>query len=626
NGWLMANSGNSIYVHQNGNMLLTLLSAAAGMDAYLRADNGIRMYNGYGMDMGYINAGRTVDLYTKHGDIDDVRILANGAVVNAKAMEGTVKLKGIGGELPLGEIVEKGRIVDIEAKAREWKIEELVDAYKEAAREYAEYLKENKETIINAVDQYLVAGANKKAAKEAYLQEVVNKFLLDKGYSAEAIAAIKEYAFSGADPEAAAAIDEFKQAFAQKRKRYGYSDDDISAWWDTVLNYTGGKEALDEAGAESRLADIAKDETDPVKKAEKEAAKQKEAEEAAKAAEEVAKQKAEPAWQEAEASLMQQVDAKVAEYEALAAAIDDLLANNSEVRSSYNAYKEELGEPDRQVSREDLFYDIARAMQKEKGVEFKSFTEVMGMWLYAKGGSTEMKEAGHALLTEIAKQKVQGEGQFVQQVAAQMAQEAKEKQASLEAETTKYLLAQFTQDAANIAAQKAAAKAAAQKAAEEAAAKKAAEEQKVKQSCFTADSPVATPKGERPISELAVGDEVITLDCNGREIVGTVTEVMTPREEEIVEVTFSNGTVWHTTESQTIWLGHEQNYEIKDDAVGRPALVRGGESIAITSVKYTGKYETVYDVLIGEEEDEDVIFVAGIAAEGYFTRGERGLS
>lgn len=137
---------------------------------------------------------------------------------------------------------------------------------------------------------------------------------------------------------------------------------------------------------------------------------------------------------------------------------------------------------------------------------------------------------------------------------------------------------------------------------------------------------MATPKGERPISELAVGDEVITLDCNGREITGTVTEVMTPREEEIVEVTFSNGTVWHTTESQTIWLGHEQNYEIKDDAVGRPALVRGGESIAITSVKYTGKYETVYDVLIGEEEDEDVIFVAGIAAEGYFTRGERGLS
>ncbi|WP_303840572.1 leukotoxin LktA family filamentous adhesin [Selenomonas ruminantium] len=101
NGWLMANSGNSIYVHQNGNMPLTLLSAAAGMDAYLRADNGIRMYNGYGMDMGYINAGRTVDLYTKKGDIEGIRILANGTWVNAKAPAGKVSLVNVGGELKI---------------------------------------------------------------------------------------------------------------------------------------------------------------------------------------------------------------------------------------------------------------------------------------------------------------------------------------------------------------------------------------------------------------------------------------------------------------------------------------------------------------------------------------------
>ncbi|MBR4684252.1 MAG: hypothetical protein IKO95_05480, partial [Spirochaetia bacterium] len=35
--------------------------------------------------------------------------------------------------------------------------------------------------------------------------------------------------------------------------------------------------------------------------------------------------------------------------------------------------------------------------------------------------------------------------------------------------------------------------------------------------------------------------------------------------------------------------------------------------------------ETVYDVLVGEEEDEDVIFVSGIAAEGYLTQKERKL-
>ena len=142
--------------------------------------------------------------------------------------------------------------------------------------------------------------------------------------------------------------------------------------------------------------------------------------------------------------------------------------------------------------------------------------------------------------------------------------------------------------------------------------------------CFVGDSKVATPEGERPIRELAVGDKVLTLDADGKEIVGIVTEVVTPQEEEIVEVAFSNGTVWRTTASQTVYLGHEQNYMVQD-AKGKTALLRGGGSVTVTDVKFTGARETVYDVLIGEEEDEDVIFVAGIAAEGYFTKGERGL-
>ena len=103
NGWLMANSGKSLYVHQNGNLPLYLLSAAAGMDAYLRAENGIRMYNGYGMNRGYINAGRLIDLYTARGDIEGIRILANGAVVNAEAYEGNVDLIGVGGDLVIGK-------------------------------------------------------------------------------------------------------------------------------------------------------------------------------------------------------------------------------------------------------------------------------------------------------------------------------------------------------------------------------------------------------------------------------------------------------------------------------------------------------------------------------------------
>ena len=95
NGWLDANSGQSVYVHQNGNIPLRILSIAAGMDAYLYAYNGIRMVNDYGMNMGYINVGRFVDLFTEGGDISGVRILDNGSSVNTWAALGKVTLQKI---------------------------------------------------------------------------------------------------------------------------------------------------------------------------------------------------------------------------------------------------------------------------------------------------------------------------------------------------------------------------------------------------------------------------------------------------------------------------------------------------------------------------------------------------
>lgn len=106
NGWLMANSGKSLYVHQNGKIPLTLLSAAAGMDAYLHADNGIRMYDGYGMNMGYVRAGQLINLNTNQGNIWDVRVLANGALVNARALNGKIRLVNINGELRIGEFID----------------------------------------------------------------------------------------------------------------------------------------------------------------------------------------------------------------------------------------------------------------------------------------------------------------------------------------------------------------------------------------------------------------------------------------------------------------------------------------------------------------------------------------
>ena len=142
--------------------------------------------------------------------------------------------------------------------------------------------------------------------------------------------------------------------------------------------------------------------------------------------------------------------------------------------------------------------------------------------------------------------------------------------------------------------------------------------------CFAGDSEVAVPGGVKLIKDLKVGDKVITLDASGKEIIGVVTEVMTPAEEEIVEVTFSNGTLLRTTESQPLYLAHGQHCLVKF-AKGKKALLRNGGTVTVLDVKYTGKRETVYDVLVGEEESEDVIFVSGIAAEGYLTQKERKL-
>ena len=142
--------------------------------------------------------------------------------------------------------------------------------------------------------------------------------------------------------------------------------------------------------------------------------------------------------------------------------------------------------------------------------------------------------------------------------------------------------------------------------------------------CFTGDSEVAVPGGVKCIKDLQLGDKVITLDASGKEIIGVVTEVMQPAEEEIVEVAFSDGTLWHTTESQTLYLAHNQHCMVKF-AKGKKALLRDGRTVTVTDVRYTGKRETVYDVLVGEDGDENVFFVAGIATEGYFTQREREL-
>ena len=98
--------------------------------------------------------------------------------------------------------------------------------------------------------------------------------------------------------------------------------------------------------------------------------------------------------------------------------------------------------------------------------------------------------------------------------------------------------------------------------------------------------------------------------------------------EELMALAESEG-ISLTKEEAEAYLADMEDVELNvksctvREALGKTVLKRGGAAVTVTGVKSAGIFETVYDVLVGEEADEDVIFVAGIAAEGYFTQGER---
>ena len=92
-----------VYLHQtaagdNPAQVLTIQNAATGT-LVLEADNGMQMTTEAGKDIGYLNA-NSINLQAANGDIgkagDGIRILENGAVINAKAENGSVYLQGAG--------------------------------------------------------------------------------------------------------------------------------------------------------------------------------------------------------------------------------------------------------------------------------------------------------------------------------------------------------------------------------------------------------------------------------------------------------------------------------------------------------------------------------------------------
>ena len=104
-GNLEANTdtGHGVYLHQTAAggkpaQVLTIQDAATGT-LVLKADNGMQMTTEAGKNIGYLNA-NSINLQAANGNIgkadDGIRILENGAVINAQAENGSVYLQGAG--------------------------------------------------------------------------------------------------------------------------------------------------------------------------------------------------------------------------------------------------------------------------------------------------------------------------------------------------------------------------------------------------------------------------------------------------------------------------------------------------------------------------------------------------
>ena len=134
-----------------------------------------------------------------------------------------------------------------------------------------------------------------------------------------------------------------------------------------------------------------------------------------------------------------------------------------------------------------------------------------------------------------------------------------------------------------------------------------------KTKCFTADCMVSTPEGEKSIRDIREGDEVVSLDPDGKKRTGIVEAVMGVREMPVVKVVFENGKEWYTTDTQWFYCGGDDYACVMEDG-GKKALTEDGGCAGVTLVEKTGKTELVYDFVVN---GLNVYFVNGIAAEGF---------
>lgn len=136
--------------------------------------------------------------------------------------------------------------------------------------------------------------------------------------------------------------------------------------------------------------------------------------------------------------------------------------------------------------------------------------------------------------------------------------------------------------------------------------------------CFVGDSKVSTPSGAKAISEIKLGDEVISLDEANNKVIAKVIELRPILDKEIIRVEFSNGAVWNTTALQRFYCGRihgtDDDFVRASDDKGNAALTEDGTKATVISAEKTGEVQKVYDFIT---DGMNIFFVNGIAARGF---------
>lgn len=130
--------------------------------------------------------------------------------------------------------------------------------------------------------------------------------------------------------------------------------------------------------------------------------------------------------------------------------------------------------------------------------------------------------------------------------------------------------------------------------------------------CFTGDTLITTPDGYKPIKDIQVGDEVYSVS-GGHRAVKKVKAVSDPHDVEIIDVTFKNGAVWHTTATQRYFDGlHFHNICSQGEGFDMDGL-----RWDVVRVFRTGKTDRVYDFTLEGPRGDNVFFAEDMAAEGF---------